>query len=707
MFALHTPILIGYAICTVGLILTVRVAANERPPPVPAWFIAVSLLALILLRFPLIFLNAPLNPDEAQFTASAIKFRANMNTWASVDMSTSGPINAFSLMWPFLFGGDTGFAVARITTIVLLSGTWLLMLSALRSTPLSVRAFLAGGLVLFLGGTQEPDFNHYSSETVPDFLLMGATAVALGAVERPARRAMLILAGLCVGLVPFTKLQAGIIAVSLGTILLGQVLWRNPRRNRSALLLVAAACLPACLILVPLTIAGGFPDLWNSYIIFGNNYLVAGWGEMTINDRWPPRLHALARMLSGRLVGGYLDAIALGAVAAGFTLLIRLVRRGSPAWRETLNNPAMHRCIIGVIVLGVATAAVLAPTRPFPHYAFLLLWPATVVAGLIWSLTESVSPMLTRMRAWTLPGAIGVLTVLLIVGLAVEEPRIYYDPDVKGDARVFSAGHLLPEPDSQRGRMLVWGWMPQWYVWSGWTPATRDMQTYNQIWPTPQRDYFRDRLMADLRRDPPEYIIDAVASGSFGFTDPNKDGVSSFPELANFISENYKLLSPKAADASCPRVFARPAMIAAIEAHYVTPSRISASPVREHGTAPASPDLVADNLVFESCPDAWLLPDGVLGEITLELAEMQPIAAVEILNTRGGENGNRATKAARVLAWQGGTLVADVTTQMPRFPYWAVIAIPNTVTAVDRVVVRIESFAGLGGGINEIRLRKR
>src|SRR5262249_44178586 len=122
-------------------------------------------------------------------------------------------------------------------------------------------------------------------------------------------------------------------------------------------------------------------------------------------------------------------------------------------------------------------------------------------------------------------------------------------------------------------------------------------------------------------------------------------------------------------------------------------------------TAPAN--HVADGLVFESCPDAWLLPDGKLGEITMELAEAQAIAAIEILNTRGGSRGNRASKTARVLAYQEGNLVFDEDVQLRRFPYWTTITVPDTVSSLDRLVVRMESYVGVGGGLNEIRLRER
>jgi hypothetical protein len=266
----------------------------------------------------------------------------------------------------------------------------------------------------------------------------------------------------------------------------------------------------------------------------------------------------------------------------------------------------------------------------------------------------------------------------------------------------------MVNPATGRGRMLVWGFMPQWYVWSGWMPATRDIVTYNQILRTPLQRYFRDRMMAELRNSPPDYIIDAVAPGSFMLlNNPEKDGVASFPELAAFVANEYVLLSPAPSGASRPRIFARKDMAGFIEKRYAIPSRIYASSALQAATVIASARRVTDGLVFESCSDAWLLPNGKLGQITIELAEAQPIGSLEILNTRGGPWKNRASKMASVLVYKGGNLVFDKEVRLLRFPYLTEITIPDTISLIDSVVVRMESYAGVGGGLNEIRLRKR
>jgi hypothetical protein len=649
--------------------------------------------------------NVPLDPDEAQWLASAMKYHANMTTWLSVDTTSSGPVNIFPLMWPFLFGADTGFAVARITTIALLCGTWLLTFSALAPAPRSVRICVAAYLMVFLGGTQASGFLHYSSEVVPVFLLMCALRIILLGVERPLTTAQICMAGLCLGLVPFAKLQAIIIAVAMAAILCGQLVLQARRPYRTGALLLFSACLPGLVLLAPLAAAGGLPDFWSSYVGFATNYLGKGWGEIPASNKFVASTRALRVILGGALIRGYVLVMAVTTFLA-LVAPVKEVAGGGEARARLFKSPQTVRWVTVLAVLGSSLWAVMAPARPYAHYASLVLWPAALVAGLAWSL-DTPSPR----RDWTGSSAysvIGGISIVLLLGLAIGERSTSYDLEIVGMESLFRSGQLFTDPDADRGRVLIWGWMPQWYVWSGWTPATRDMHTYNQIWPTPLRGYFRNRLMSDLQSDPPEYIIDAVAPGSFGFGDPEKDGITSFPELAGFVGEHYQLLSHRSPDASCPTVFARTSTAKALDQRFVRPSRIHASSEWSSGPASYAASRVVDGVVFETCADAWWPSDGESNsEITLDLETPQAIAAIEILNTRGGRRGDRASKGIRVTAYSNGGVVMDQRTHLRRFPYWTQMALPDQAGPVERLVVRIETYVGGGGGLNEIRLRRR
>ena len=254
---LRAPVLIGYICVAVMMVFAAPDRPDNRSRLVLRGFVLLSLAVLVVLRAPTFFLNAPLSIDEAEFLANAIKFRGDMNTWLSVDTGSAGPVDSFPLMWPFLFGADTGFAVARITATVLLAATWLLFWAALARAPSSVRICSGAALILFLGGEQSPDFIHYASEILPLLLLMCAIVVVLDAVERRPSAARISIAGLCLGLVPFAKLQASVVAVVVGVILLWQVARHARHPFRSALWLVSCACLPTVVILSPLALAGG------------------------------------------------------------------------------------------------------------------------------------------------------------------------------------------------------------------------------------------------------------------------------------------------------------------------------------------------------------------------------------------------------------------------------------------------------------------
>src|SRR5262249_23679048 len=155
-----------------------------------------------------------------------------------VDTTSSGPANVYLLMWPFVFGADTGFAVARITAIAILGGTWLLTFSALASTTGPMRVCLGACLTLFLGGAQVDDLSQYSSELVPAFLLIYAMRVMLIEATRALRTVQIYIVGLCLGLVPFAKLQAAIIAAGIGLVFFLWVVRQSQHPYRSGSLLL-------------------------------------------------------------------------------------------------------------------------------------------------------------------------------------------------------------------------------------------------------------------------------------------------------------------------------------------------------------------------------------------------------------------------------------------------------------------------------------
>ena len=85
--------------------------------------------------------------------------------------------------------------------------------------------------------------------------------------------------------------------------------------------------------------------------------------------------------------------------------------------------------------------------------------------------------------------------------------------------------------------------MPSYYVETGLIPATRDAIGHFIIERGQYQDYYRQRYLGDLKRSPPAFFIDAMAAGVFVWKWPDFKfrRHESFPELAEFVDENYTL----------------------------------------------------------------------------------------------------------------------------------------------------------------------
>ena len=86
---LRAPVLIGYT--GVAILLVGLAPSSNRRQLSSCWFVFLSLTVLVVLRLPKFFLNAQLNPDEAQFLASAIKFTSVAKVTQPRDLTSESP----------------------------------------------------------------------------------------------------------------------------------------------------------------------------------------------------------------------------------------------------------------------------------------------------------------------------------------------------------------------------------------------------------------------------------------------------------------------------------------------------------------------------------------------------------------------------------------------------------------------------------------
>lgn len=99
----------------------------------------------------------------------------------------------------------------------------------------------------------------------------------------------------------------------------------------------------------------------------------------------------------------------------------------------------------------------------------------------------------------------------------------------------------------------------------------------------------------------------------------------------------------------------------------------------------------------------WLLADGETGWLQLRLAYPTELRRIDILNTSNGGMNDRAAARVRVSIYSGQDLLWGAEGTVRHSPEWTHIHLPPSGLA-EVVLIEIESFAGKGGGLNEVRL---
>ncbi|HXE96847.1 MAG TPA: hypothetical protein VN642_10605 [Dongiaceae bacterium] len=590
-------------------------------------------------------------------------------------------------------GGDVTLSTARLTASVLLAIVMIFVYLTVRKHGGRLQAALfTVPLIIFYGLTDYFDFNHYSSELLPLALLLLASycVVCIFLTEKPREPGLLLvsLLGLSLGAIPFSKLQAAPIACAIGlfaSFLLFSV--NSACRLRTVSLFLATLVVPSMVLLLPLAISGNLVHFFNSYIAWAFIYIQK---RLTLGE-----LHQLIKMDAFFRTVIYFEGAA-GLLSLAFWLF-QPPKRGDA-----------RLTIFFLAVLAASAYAVVRPGNRFPHYLMFLLPFAVLTSA---SLVRV--QMLKNRRKIAFTVLYGI-TALLLLSPAVSR-------QAKNKMLTYRYWSLNPIPfgfswtnpnvfawaAKPSDRLLIWGWMPQWYLMGGLVPATRETHTNAQIVQTRLTEYFRDRLFDDLTQSRPEIIIDSVAGESFSFNDPLAQGISTFPRLSQLLSDDFEILGQKRApDASCPRYYISKQRAAELRSNLVAFKTI----IDESSSPPMvnAPSLMKldDGIVTEdTCVDYWIPSNGRLGQLSFVFQRAEPVRKVMILNTANGMRLDHATDRLKLTLYNGNRVVGLQELAISPHPRWTEYVLESPCIA-DSMKVELLSFYGIGAGLNEVKVYK-
>jgi hypothetical protein len=459
--------------------------------------------------------------------AQAMRLNIDPVPWRGMNGTTSGPVNS----WVFFVMAKAGlplrYAYAHILAAAILAAICILTYATLRQIGSARQALAASALaVLFVVLAQQDDFIHFSSELVPALLSAGALfCVVVRYRCSPARSLSWdLLAGLLLGLMPWAKLQSVLGAIVLVAWIGWQVVREPDQISQGLLRLLAfsfSVALPGILILGAVFAAGAFEEFWISYV---QANLVYGEGR-----KGAPFLLRTIALVFREPIGVLMQGV--------FCFAVFWFGKG---WK-TASDRARKLLLVTALLTGANVVAVLKPPFLFPHYEILLIQPLALLAGctfVIWEIDGSAAP-----RRWLAWGLMVALQLQLIVpAISVMKLPLAQRPGKDRDAAQLIVKHLDSICPDARG-MVVWGWMPSLYVQKPVPPATRHAICHFLIDPSPAREHLRAGFLADIRREKPDLIVDAVAGGCFHWFWSSADRIESFPAFREYVHKNYELVS--------------------------------------------------------------------------------------------------------------------------------------------------------------------
>ncbi|MFY8217159.1 MAG: hypothetical protein ACOVMP_11240 [Chthoniobacterales bacterium] len=495
-------------------------------------FLVALFLLMLAARWPGFFYPKAFEVDEAQIVAAAMALAEDPVFFRSVDGASTGPLVVYPLLLPLLFGQELTLFSSRLIGVCITFGGVVAIFLGLRGIfgqPTARLAATAGAL--FFAFSSFWNYVHYNSELLVAGLCVAGTACLFQVIARsdyalPRARKVACLGGFFLSLVPFAKLQSVPQALLIGTLVTVALVWRSKaggfREVVSSLAMLAAATLifPAAFLLM-IWVSGAWDYFWVSYIL--NNFGYRASASM------PTSLVIEHLILGGDDLWNWLPLLLTFCVIACIPAMLCCKR----------SRSGYFLIAAGLAIFALAVASVLIPGRPYFHYLLLLPFPVAMLAGVI------LGCILKNSETWMKALAvIGFVLLALAPGVSAE----IRNPDSwAGRGMAWTQAPL--DPVSQRlielrqspdDRLLVWGWMPYYHVYTGMVQSHR-LSICTQLFDFNERlRFYRKAFLDDLNKIKPEWVVDAVAPGSFHYTERETHGIQTFPRFEEILYRDYK-----------------------------------------------------------------------------------------------------------------------------------------------------------------------
>jgi len=488
-------------------------------------FIIFIVAGIVVLRLPYAS-GLELNPDESLWIADGITLQRDPIYWQSVE--SMRVLTILPLLLIPIFNATINYGTVKVLGSILmaLSGVFLYK-SFLNLFRDSIARLIVLPYVIWLALITYKDYVAYNSELVVIFFLSLSLFLYSKAVHNQVSKKglYLYLLGFVLGCIPFAKLQAGPIALSIALLAL-----LSTKPKKLMYLIAGGISFPILLLLYLLVF-----DLLDEFALnFAKNIFYASHKDLSLFEKLGLFQKAFFQYFDSCIY--FTWQLNIGAAAIiGLTILRK---------RVTLFD--LKLIGLGVIATLVSVYTFIQPAHKFAHYLLLIVIPFTFLVGVLLGMVHNALNALNSPKLRQGLHLVFVMVMTLSIGYisykminrgneAFAYARMNY---IRGldKSRVAKAIAKYAEPGD---RMAIWGWADRYYVQTGLPLGTRQatIRWVTRDWPYQKNSY--EQYLYDLNKNKPELFLDAVAPGEFYYNERKIHGHENYLEVKSFIDKNY------------------------------------------------------------------------------------------------------------------------------------------------------------------------
>lgn len=469
-------------------------------------------LGMFFFRLPS-FMQYSYNPDESEFLSSINLLSNNIQYWKVTDTYTSGPLNTIPFIFFSFFGIKWNYFSFRLINVCFIQFPALILVYHTLKCFFDNKQtqIIIFPVVLFFTFLSTNELIMYSSEQIPNLLLILSIYCLAKYSINNNKMATLFFGAFVLGLIPLAKFQylllAGFIAVIYISVLYKQ------KKIKQIFRIVPVFALPVLLTMLVIICNHSFYDAYISYIKM--NFIIAKEG-LGYNIPFPESLLNVFYLL--RINLEFKVVFFAAFILLGYQIFFN---------RNKITLDTKFPIIVLLFFL-LAYFTVIKTGNLFYHYLFIFICPIVIIYSYLYYVNLG-NKIFVRLYC----------SIFVLVFIYANYQNRYFIEDIyrKINDTYLPVSNLVNSIDKPNNKIAVWGWNTKLYVETNSIQATRDPHIFNQVYESRYSEYFLKRYLSDIEKNKPAIFVDAVPG--FYFKDL-KYRHENYQDINLYINKYYE-----------------------------------------------------------------------------------------------------------------------------------------------------------------------